>query len=257
MITLIAESKTMSASRPDCFNPSMLTIPVFEKEAQTLAHSFAALHSEEIAQRMAVSMPLAIKAKRLFFDFQVGDTKSSALSAFTGEVFRAFDISSLSQDDIDFTANKLNIISSLYGLLRPTDAIKPYRFDFDIEIPGSGATVQKDWKQKITIAFVRMLKESGESEVLDLLPAEAAKCLDWKIIKRFARVMKVNFNTVNDKGQLKTPHSGKIKELRGKLLREIVINRIDRLNDVLSIHTPSFGLDEDNSLKDYPTFVSL
>lgn len=257
MVTLIAESKTMSASRHEIFEPTMLTEPIFAKEALELAHSFASLSIEEIMERMVVSMPMATKAKRLFFDFQVNDEKSSALTEFTGEVFRAFDVSSLSQDAIDFTADRLFIISSLYGLLRATDLIKPYRFDFDIEFPGSGETVQRDWKQKITIAFVKMLKERGETEVLDLLPGEAAKCLDWKIIKKFARVMKVNFKTVNDKGQLKTPYSGKIKELRGKLLREIASNRVDRLNDVLSIHTPLFGLDEDNSLKDYPTFVSL
>lgn len=257
MITLIAESKTMSASRPEIFNPQVLTQPIFAMEAFALAHSFASLSVEEIAERMMVSMPLAIKTKKLFFDFQISDDIKSALTEYTGEVFRAFDAPSLPQDAVDFTSSRLFIISSLYGLLRATDLTKPYRFDFDIEFPGSGKTVQKDWKQKITIAFVKMLKDRGEREVLDLLPGEAAKCLDWKIIKRFARVMKVNFKTVDDKGQLKTPYSGKIKELRGKFLREIVTSHIDRLDEVLTIHTPLLALDEDSSLKDYPTFISI
>lgn len=257
MITLIAESKTMSVNHPEVFDPSLLTEPIFSKEALELAHSFSSLSVEEIMERMVVSMPLAIKAKKLFFEFQISDDRKSPLTEYTGEVFRAFDVSTLPQDAVDFTANRLFIISSLYGLLRATDLIKPYRFDFDIEFPGSGETVQKDWKQKITIAFVKMLEERGETEVLDLLPGEAAKCLDWKVIKKFARVMKVNFKTVNDKGQLKTPYSGKIKELRGKLLREIVTTHTDRLDEVLSIHTPLLAIDEDTSLKDYPTFITI
>lgn len=257
MITLIAESKTMSAKQPDSLENDLLTIPLFKTDADATANLFASMPVEEIAERLTISLPLATKAKRLFYDFKDYSIGEVALTAFTGEVFRALDLSNLPKDTIDFAYKKLNIISSLYGLLRPTDLIKPYRFDFNIENPSLGETMQKFWKPTLTIAFVKMIKESGEKEVLDLLPAEATKCLDWKIIKRFAKVMKINFKSIAQNGQLKTPHTGKIKELRGKLLREILINRLDSTSDILQIHTPLFVIDEDASKKDYPTFITL
>ncbi len=257
MLTLIAESKTMSATQPHTPLNPLLTLPIFKAEADTTAQLFASMPMEEISDRLDISLPLAAKAKRLFYDFKDYSVGQRALTAFTGEVFRALDVATLPSAATDCAAKKMAIISSLYGWLRPNDLIKPYRFDFNVENPSVGETMQKFWKTHLTIAFVKMLKESGEKEVLDLLPGEAAKCLDWKLIKRFAKVMKVNFKSISDNGQLKTPHTGKIKELRGKLLREVLTNQIDSLRDVLQIHTPLLALDEDLSKQDYPTFITL
>lgn len=256
MITLIAESKTMSAGT-SLYPPDLQSTPIFNEVAEELASTFAAMPVEEIAERIRVSIPLAHKAKRLFYDFRNGETPSTALSVFTGEVFRALDISSLDSRCLETAYSKVGIISSLYGLLRPGDLVRQYRFDFDVENPLAGITMQKYWKPKLTVALVKLLKERGEEEVLDLLPAEASKCLDWKLIKNFAKVTKINFKTINDNGELKTPHSGKIKELRGKLLREIIIREADRPSDVIELHAPFLTYDPDLSKKDYPTFIAF
>lgn len=256
MITLIAESKNMSVA-PGILGPADLTVPHFQDIAQEIAHTFAPMPVDEIADRLGLSFPLATKAKKLFFDFQTGAQGGTALYSFTGEVFRALSVTTLPSPSIEFAKDKVGIISSLYGFLNPTDIVLPYRFDYDIENPSTGVRMRDFWKQKLTIAFVKMLKARGEKEVLDLLPAEAAKCLDWKLIKNFAKVVKVNFKMVNNDGNLKTPHSGKIKELRGKLLREILFNNVNHTAEVLQIQTPILTLDPDLSKKDYPIFVSF
>ncbi|MBD5355477.1 MAG: YaaA family protein [Bacteroides sp.] len=256
MITLIAESKNMSVPKGE-FDTSSTALPVFHNVALEIAHTFAPMSVEEITDRLGLSFALASKAKKLFFDFQNGASEGKALYSFTGEVFRALNVAALPSSAIDFAKYKVGIISSIYGFLNPFDLVSPYRFDYDIENPSTGMRMRDYWQPKLTAAFVSILKERGEKEVVDLLPAEAAKCLDWKIIKDFAKVSKVNFKSVDDKGNLKTPYSGKLKELRGKLLREILIHNIASIADMLCISTPIFALDEDNSEKDYPLFVAL
>ncbi|MDE6793670.1 MAG: YaaA family protein, partial [Muribaculaceae bacterium] len=223
---------------PDQFSSH---IPLFEKEADNIAAFIANLSVEELAERIGISQGLAAKAKVLYYDFHNKTTGYPALQAFTGEVFKAFEYGSLSKQQQAFASEKIGIISSLYGFLNPTSIIKPYRLDFSSSGSPSGEAMWRFWKKDLTIAFVKMLKAKGEKEIVDLLPSDASKCLDWKVIKAFAKVVKIEFKILGDNATLRTPHAGKLKELRGKFLRRIIEENINNLNSVMTLDSPDFA----------------
>lgn len=258
MLTLIAESKTMSC-RERAVSPDRLSChtPVFETEASEIIEYLSSATTDELAMRISISHALAAKAARMIYEFPNKSTGSEAISAFTGEVFRGIDISTVSETAKTFAASHMMIISSLYGLLRTDDIVKPYRLDFNAPCAPDGEKLSKFWKAKLSAALLSHLKDTGEKEVLDLLPAEAAKCIDWKIIKTFAKVMKVDFKTIDNNGNLKTPHSGKLKEMRGKMVRAVISEKIDNFKDLTDCHTPSFAPDHDLHNSDMAAFIVL
>ena len=257
MITLLAESKNMGMPKGIMAAPMGADEPCFRKDASDIAEVFSSMPVEEIAERYEVSVALAAKAKRLFYEFHNPQLSAPALMAFTGEVFMGLDICSLGESDLEFAYRKVGIISSLYGWLQASDLINPYRFDYYVENPMTCERMHDYWKPRVTAALLRVLSERGEKEVLNLLPEAAARCIDWNLVRQVADVSKVSFKTIDDSGKLKTPYSWRVKDLRGKLLREVLIHKIDSIADVVYIQTPFLSLEEKSDDIFSPTFLCL
>ena len=218
MLTLIAESKTMleqelPVSR-ECYEANT---PAGEAFADETMARVADMDVADIATAIKISPAMAAKVVRMAYEFPNKQTGLRAIDAFTGVVFKNFDYTSLSPEEKERTATNVRIISSLYGWLRPEDIIKPYRFDFTTPVAPDDKTFAAWWKKDVTIQLVRQLKATGEKNILNLLPADAAKCIDWKLVKNFAKVWKVDFKE-QDGSAVRTPHAGKLKALRGHLL---------------------------------------
>ncbi|MDE5812755.1 MAG: YaaA family protein, partial [Muribaculaceae bacterium] len=227
MLTLIAESKTMleqelPVSR-ECYEANT---PAGEAFADETMARVAGMDVADIAAAIKISPAMAAKVIRMAYEFPNKQTGLRAIDAFTGVVFKNFDYPSLSPEEKERTAENVRIISSLYGWLCPEDIIKPYRFDFTTPLAPEDKTFAAWWKKDVTIQLVRQLKATGEKNILNLLPADAAKCIDWKLVKNFAKVWKVDFKE-QDGSAVRTPHAGKLNALRGHLLRQIITQDID------------------------------
>ena len=241
MKVLIAESKTMRedgvALPAEVFDAHK---PAGEEVADEVMHRVALRSVAEICAEVKVSAAMASKILRMAYDFPVKQVGRKAIEAYTGVVFKAFDYESLSADDKIVTAESVRLISSLYGWLRPDDIVKPYRMEFTTRLAPGDKTFIEYWRKDVTIRLVRDLQESDATSVINLLPSDAAKCVDWKLLKRFGKVWKVDFKQLTDGGVYRTPHAGKLKALRGELLREIVMRRISSADELLTLSTDSF-----------------
>lgn len=258
MITLIAESKTMAT---ECHTVSheayMAHKPIFEKEASEIMRSLSSATATDIAMRIGISPSLATKAYAMAYDFPFKSHGLPALAAFSGDVFRALDVSTLSDEVKEYANHTLYIVSSLYGLLRPADIIKPYRLEFNKNCMPDLTTPSTFWRHRLTTYFLSQLKDYRGNEVLDLMPLDAAKLFDRERIKQYCNVAKAEFKTVTDNGILKSPHSKKIKELRGKMLRHILLNKIESFDQLTHMHSRYFVYDETSSKPDSLVFVTL
>ena len=256
MLILIAESKTMNISQSTIENDILeCHQPLFEHQANQIVSWLNSLSLQELASVIGISLSLAQKTKKLLYEFPFKHTGETAMSAFTGEVFKALDYNSLDQEAKEYLSARIRIISSLYGLLFPADIIKPYRLDYNKNCAPEGKSLINFWKQILTIALVKNLKENGVNEILNLLPGDADKFLDWKVIKAFANVVKIDFKIFNSHG-LKTPHAGLLKALRGNFIRMLAINQVASIKDIFTIQNDNFIYSPENSKPDYPMFIS-
>lgn len=247
MRILIAESKTMTreelAIAPRDYK---LHHPPLDSIATIFMKKWNEWSPDEIASVLKVSNTMAAAFKRMAYNFSYKETGCKAIEAFTGVVFRALDYTSLNSDQQKYADSTIDIVSSLYGLLKADDIVKPYRLDFNTPIAPTGETMAKYWKPLVTPMLMESMRASGETEVLDLLPSEAAKCINWQWLKRQIRVVKVDFRSIEDGGNLKTPHATLLKKLRGHLLREIIQNEITSFKELLALESDSLFIDPES-----------
>lgn len=244
MVILIAESKTMLSSEREVDARELASAtPCYESTASEIMESLRNLSAGELVTMLRLSSYLAAKMQKMIYEFGYKATGNTAIEAFTGVVFKALDYASLPDEARGRCDGDVRIISSLYGWLRPRDVVKPYRLDFTSRLeegPSAGKVLNAFWRMDATKALVRMLEKSADKEILNLLPADAAKCIDWKLVKRFAKVWKVDFMELRENGVTKTPNAERLKTLRGTLLRQILEEDIRDTAALRHLASPSY-----------------
>ena len=81
------------------------------------------------------------------------DRKAAAL-AFDGDTYPGLEATSLDSDEMLWAQNHLRILSGLYGILRPLDAIEPYRLEMGSRLKTSqGASLYDYWGQQLSEAL--------------------------------------------------------------------------------------------------------
>lgn len=214
--------------------------PLFDGIANAIMDSLRDRTPEQLAAEAGITLRLAASLRRMIYEFPNKSIGFRAIEAFTGVVFRQLRLAEYDGAQREFLRDNVRIISSLYGWLRPDDIIKPYRFDFKSHVAPLGETLMKYWKKDVTIALAQELRAKGDTVIIDLLPSDAAKCVDWKLIKRFANVYKVDFKMYDGADAMKTPNAGRLKELRGRLLDLIVRNGISSPADIATLESSDF-----------------
>ena len=253
---LIAESKTMASAETEVSREEFAEHrPLFDGIANSIIDSLRDRTPEQLAAEAGITLRLAASLRRMIYEFPNKSTGLRAIEAFTGVVFRQLRLAGYDAAQKKFLQDNVRIVSSLYGWLRPDDIVKPYRFDFKSHVAPLGETLMKYWKKDVTIAMAQELRAKGDTVIIDLLPSDAAKCVDWKLIKQFANVYKVDFKMYDGTDVMKTPNAGRLKELRGRLLDLIVRNGISSPADIASMESSDFMPDPAGPR--YPSYLSF
>lgn len=241
MLILIAEAKTMAGEeRPVDLSEFKEHTPALEEMADMLMAEFAKMTVAEISSLTGLTPTLASRQYKYAYEFPDKRTGMSAICAYTGVVFKAFDYPSLSEQAKGLCEDRVRIISSLYGWLRPLDIVKPYRLDYTSKLPVNGTaepSAASFWKKDVTILLVKELQAQGHKEILNLLPSDAAKCIDWKLVKNFAKVWKADFTDALTGG---TPSATKLKNLRGQLLRQLLLEEVGSVAAIMKLVSDAF-----------------
>lgn len=256
MLILIAESKTMLDEQRVIPTEELENhTPAGEGRAAEIAGYLSSLSQPELMALTGFSASLTAKLRQMLYDFPNKALGQAAINAFTGVVFKALNYDTLSPWSKSLCDRDVRIISSLYGFLRPTDIVKPYRLDFTTKGAPGGVTLNSFWKKDATIQLVRAIKNEGVSEVLNLLPSDAAKCIDWKLVKRFCKVWKVDFVEIAEGGKPKTPPANKLKTMRGTLLRQILSEDIASISELKSVTSDDYFCEGTPVYPDHLQFI--
>lgn len=255
MLVLIAESKTMTPC-DGIVSPDELAIhtPVFIADAERIMESLRGFSPDQLANAVKISMPMARKLQQMIYEFPNRLAGSKAIDAFTGVVFKSFGYSTLTPEERERTSRNVRIISSLYGWLRPDDVVKAYRFDFTTRLAPEDTTFTAYWRPKVTAALAAELSDDAHEDILNLLPGDAARCIDWNRLPQSVRVWRADFREFAAGGEIwrgdfsedvacgdmRPPNAGRLKTLRGRLLNQIIRNHIHTVAGLLSLEGPGY-----------------
>ena len=128
MLTLLSPAKKLN------YDPTATALeatkPRLVKDTKELAKVAKTQTADDLKRLMHISDNLANLNAERFKAFNLNGQSNSAKAAglaFDGDVYWGLEAKSLSDADLTYAQDHLRILSGLYGVLRPMDAIQPYR----------------------------------------------------------------------------------------------------------------------------------
>ena len=238
MQILISCAKTMT-ERTAVRTPRMTT-PAWSEQAAELAAQLATLPTDELAKILRVNPRIAAENRRRYTRFH-DDVLLPALAAYTGIVFKRIDPASFTAEDFEYAQQHLNITSFLYGLLRPLDAIRPYRLEGDAVVPGhDDETMFARWHGRLTDPLLDSIRRD-DGLLINLASGEMKRLFDWQRLCREARVITPEFR-IREGDRLRTVVVY-TKMCRGEMTRHILRNRITDPEALKSFEWEGFRFD--------------
>ena len=220
MIFLISPSKTMKP----CLENGIHTIPMFQQESRVLLQIIQKMTIEELRKLFACSSAIATENYHRFQQFEEVHT---AIYAYIGQVYQGIHQVPLSSKQVQFLQEHLFIVSGLYGLVRPLDLIGLYRLPMDVKL--QGLELFEYWKP--------YLKQELKGQLLvNLCSEEYAAAFEDESLS----VIHIEFLTKEHR----TPHSMKLKLLRGQMIHFIAVNRINDIESLQQIQVDNYTYDE-------------
>ena len=242
MKILISPAKSLKDSvTSDNFD--RCTQPEFIDSAEELIAIMRKKSSADIAAMMKISDKLSDLNRERFQTWEKTDHKrkgNPAAFVFDGDVYKGLDIETFSSDDVTYAQSILRSLSGLYGILKPLDAILPYRLEMGSKVENSnGNTLYKFWGDRIT-DFIN----NEEKEVLiNLASNEYFKVINPKKIN--ARIITPEFKEL--RGDKLKVISFSAKKARGLMSRYIIQNRISNIEDIKSFDVENYRFSEELS----------
>ncbi|MDY7525271.1 peroxide stress protein YaaA [Sphingomonas sp. 10B4] len=243
MIALLSPAKTLDYESPlPALTP---TTPRFVAEAESLAKSAANLSQKRLSELMHISPKLAKLNADRFAGFADAPERP-ALFAFAGDVYTGFEAPTLDEPAIAFAQDHVRMLSGLYGLLRPLDAMKPYRLEMGTRWAPRRHSLYEWWGDRIAAAVREEVADEGSGVVLNLASQEYFGAVLGKLDG--VRVIDVDFREPGPDGpRFVSFHA---KKARGLVARWLCEHRITEIDDMKGFDTDGYRFDKAESTAD-------
>lgn len=255
MLVVVSPAKSLDMEPVDV--PA--TAPAFQEDAVRLSKTAKNLSLKELKGLMDISDDLARLNRDRFKAFaaepSVDMTKAAAL-AFNGDTYQGLEAKTLNADDLAWAQDHLRILSGLYGLLRPLDAIQPYRLEMGSRLKTRrGKSLYEYWGDTIAKALNAQAEAVGADTLVNCASQEYFGAADRKALK--LRVITPVFMEVKENKPRIVSFFA--KRARGAMARYVVENRITDPEGIKHFSSGGYGYDSDLSegnkwvfLRDYP-----
>jgi cytoplasmic iron level regulating protein YaaA (DUF328/UPF0246 family) len=242
MLAIISPAKTLDYKRP--LPPLEPTQPRFAADAEAVAAAAAKLPKKRLGELMHISDALADLNAARFREF-LEQEERPALYAFAGDVYSGFEVQSIEDAAVDFAQDHLRILSGLYGLLRPLDAIRPYRLEMGTRwAPGRNKDLYGYWGDRVARQLVEDLHAVDGGPIINLASKEYWKVVEGLLPDR-VQVIDVDFREEGPSGLRFNTFAA--KRARGMMARYICEHRLSDPEAVKGFDSDSYAFDPDNS----------
>jgi cytoplasmic iron level regulating protein YaaA (DUF328/UPF0246 family) len=218
------------------------TLPAMTGDIAELAKVTRRLRKADLMRLMGISEKLALLNYERFQAFDpAGEDGVQAAMAFDGDVYDGLQARTLDKAGLDFASDHLRILSGLYGLLRPTDLIQPYRLEMGTQLKTRrGTSLYAFWGPRIAKALNAAAGERGEPTLVNLASQEYFGAVDRKALK--LKVVSCLFKERKGEAGPKVI-SFYAKKARGLMARFAIDGRIDRSEGLKDFKEAGYGFE--------------
>ena len=242
---IISPAKKM-VEDPDTFRPEGL--PVFLPQAERLLSALRDLTPQELQRLWGCSDAIAAVNVERLARMDLRRARTPALLAYEGIQYRYLAPGVLEEEALRYVGEHLRILSGLYGLLRPFDAVAPYRLEMQARLAVDGCRdLYGYWGGRLGEAL------GAETDtVVDLASREYSRAV-LPHLPEGTRVVRCVFGEVKEdrvveKGTL-------CKMARGEMVRYLAERRIRRPEDLTAFSALGYRYDPARSRADRLVFL--
>jgi len=242
MLTLLSPAKKMNFDAPS--SALQPTAPRLSEDTLELAKVAKKQTAADLKRLMHISDALAELNAERFRAFnlkgQANATKPAGL-AFDGDVYWGLDADTMDDDALGYAQDHVRILSGLYGVLRPMDAIQAYRLEMGTKLETKrGKSLYDFWGRSIADLLNEDLAGHADTTIVNLASNEYFKAVDKKALGQ--PIISAKFLNVKDGEARALMYYAKFA--RGLMARWIVENRIDRAEDIKDFNVEGYKLDK-------------
>lgn len=253
MLVVVSPAKKLDMQPMDGLKS---TEPAFSRNAVELAGIARDLSLDDLQTLMGLSTNLAQLNADRFAAFGSQDRKAAAL-AFAGDTYQGLEATSLDSDEMLWAQNHLRILSGLYGILRPLDAIEPYRLEMGSRLKTSqGASLYDYWGQQLSEALNEQAAATKSNVLVNCASQEYFGAVDLSALTPQV-ITPVFMEYKAGKAKIVSFFA---KKARGAMARYIIQNRLTQSDDLKGFDSGGYSYQPDQSdahkwvfLRDYPS----
>ena len=254
MISVVSPAKTLDYESKVPFKDFSISEHLLD--SNSLMKRLKLLEAEDLSSLMGISDKLASLnfERNMNWNAEKKPSKDArqAIYAFKGDVYTGLDAGTLTEQQIKFLDTHLRILSGLYGILRPLDLIEPHRLEMGTKFKNSkGKDLYEFWGDKIALSLANTLESHKNRTVLNLASVEYFSSVRLSELK--VPVFNPTFKDYKN-GKYKII-SFYAKKARGLMARYIVLNKIDKPEEILGFNLEGYNYCKKDSSQFSPVFL--
>jgi cytoplasmic iron level regulating protein YaaA (DUF328/UPF0246 family) len=228
-----------------------MTTPMFQQDADHLAKVAQGLSVTDLQKLMHISEPLGKLNRDRFARFHDHAEKRPAVLAFAGDTYTGLEAASLDAEEMAFAQDHLRILSGLYGILRPLDAMQEYRLEMGSRLKTDrGRSLYDYWGGQIAEALNAEADRTGTDTLINCASVEYFSAVKPDVLR--PRVITPQF--LEEKPGGPKVVSFFAKKARGAMARFIIQNRLRDPAGILDFDGGGYRYEPDLSEPDRPAF---
>jgi cytoplasmic iron level regulating protein YaaA (DUF328/UPF0246 family) len=228
-----------------------MTAPMFQEDADRLAEVAQGLSVAELQKLMHISESLGKLNRDRFARFHDHVEKRPAVLAFAGDTYTGLEAGSLDDEELAFAQDHLRILSGLYGLLRPLDAMQEYRLEMGSRLKTErGKSLYDYWGGQIAEALNAEADRTGTETLINCASVEYFSAVKPEALR---------LNVITPQFLEEKPGGPKVvsffaKKARGAMARFIIQNRLKDPESILGFDSGGYRYEPDLSAPGRPAF---
>jgi hypothetical protein len=251
MLIVLSPAKALDFTAGPASAP--LSAPELADQTAELAKTTRKLTARDLKRLMSLSDNLAKLNRERFQAFDPASEEGlQAAFAFNGDVYTGLKARELDKKGLAWAQDHVRILSGLYGVLRPLDAIQPYRLEMGTRLKTRrGASLYDFWGPRIAEALNQATQGHKDKTLVNCASTEYFTAVDRAALK--LPVLTCRFLEEKD-GEARMI-SFFAKKARGLLARYAIDHRLGRAADLKGFDSEGYRFVPQLSTDDEFTFA--
>lgn len=237
--------------------PYVEGMPQHLARTEELLRVLRALSYDEAKELWRCSDRLAEENYARLQDMCLEDARTAAVIAYEGIQYQHLATQVMSEGELGYLGKHLRILSGFYGVLRPFDAVVPYRLEMQTRLPMpacEGHPATRNLYEWWGDTLARTLAEEFDT-VVNIASVEYAKAVTTSLPALGTRIVTCLFGTLRASDGKLLQRSTEAKAARGTFMRWCAEHSVAEPQDLRSFNERHYRLHEPLSTEDNLVFV--